>query len=89
MSWQPIASAPKDGSPMLMYCPELNRRVDPPELAANTIIGFWLDASWRSIECEDFGCMGSSQTGWMSSMEWIEINPTHWMPIPEPPKQGT
>lgn len=71
---------------MWMWCAEpIARHNQPPGLAEHTAIGFWLENSWRSIECEDQGTMGSSQTGWMSHFEWIVINPSHWMPM-EPPK---
>lgn len=90
-AWKPINSAPKDGSPILLWCPEkIDRREEVPGLSANTAIGFWLEGAWRSIEGEESGgSMGSSRTGWMSgSWEWIEVTPTHWMEMPDPPAQS-
>ncbi len=87
MDWNPIESAPKDGSPILLYCEDpVERHHQVEELADNLAIGFWLEGAWRSVDCEDNGSMGSSATGWMEDWRWVKVNPTHWMPIPEAPK---
>ncbi len=56
--WQPIETAPKDGTHILVYRPEYS----------NDVIGidFWRRKCW-----------------WLSSSD---SQPTHWMPLPEPPK---
>lgn len=85
--WRPIKTAPKDGSPMLMWlATPISRNRSVEGITANTAIGFWLEGGWKSIECEDCGAMGSTLTGWMNDWQWIDINPTHWMPLPESPK---
>ncbi len=90
--WRLIKTGPRDGSPMLMWAPDYRSTRQMPYdhgslgLAEHTAIGFWLKGRWVTIECEDQGSMGSTQTGWMESFEWVDINPTHWMPLPEPPK---
>lgn len=89
MKWQPISTAPKDGSPILLYCKEaIEREEEVPGLTKNTAIGFWLEGKWCSIEGgNEGGSMGSSQTGWMSGCwEWTILNPSHWMPMPEAPE---
>lgn len=83
--WQPIATAPKDGTPVLLWSPTpIDRMVTCPGLSANTAIGFWLENSWRSVDCEDTGSMGSSATGWMEDWEWIKIEPTYWQSMEAP-----
>ena len=87
MKWQPIETAPKDGSIMLLYlkrAPSERHYVVPDEVAHYTI-GFWEHAAWRSIEVEDCGGMGGELTGWMPDWVCIDVEPTHWMPLPEPP----
>lgn len=67
MGWQPIETAPKDGSGFIGWWPE----------SKNMPYGFtwWL-------------------TGWPWADQWYRTDhrqyavgqPTHWMPLPEPPK---
>lgn len=68
--WQPIETAPKDGSRVLAYQPD----------------GRW--QSKRTCRGETIELVYWHQPGnpdsagfWMPS-----IRPTHWMPLPEPPK---
>lgn len=61
--WQPIETAPKDGSLILIYAKR------------GQAIGFW-DDCWK-IDLEFVEWEGAA---------WGTIyNPTHWMPLPEPP----
>lgn len=64
--WQPIETAPKDGTPILVACPyssgvavENVRWIDRPRARG-----------WR------FHNYGPA----------LGVQPTHWMPLPEPPK---
>lgn len=61
--WQPIATAPKDFTPILTAGAE----------------GWIQIARWH---CDD-GNPG--EEGWWSEGEAV-LEPTHWMPLPEPPK---
>jgi len=88
MTWQPIETAPKDGTPILIYhklfweeWPEdikdahkgLTHGEDCEERVSNQSI-----ASWES-HC----------AGWlMCNIEIYELagEPTHWMPLPAPPE---
>jgi hypothetical protein len=63
-SWQPIETAPKDGSPILAYQPD----------------GGCVVISW--VEYFDGG--GVWTVDWVDGAE--PPTPTHWMPLPEPPK---
>jgi hypothetical protein len=71
MNWQPIETAPKDGTLVLLYFPGGCFSND-----GNVCVGFWsTDGSddWFSRECDS------------NSMTELGDFPTHWMPIPEPP----
>ena len=59
MAWQPIDSAPRDGSAVGLYYPQAysSRKI---------FIGWYEDRGWRD--------------------EYAPIYPTHWQPLPEPPK---
>lgn len=63
--WQPIETAPRDGTEILCCeCVEI-------------FIGFWsgnnVDGYWDSYE---------------EGAHYIDsYSPTHWMPLPEPPKE--
>jgi hypothetical protein len=59
--WQPIETAPKDGSNFLQYSPRRGVTMN----------------HWHAFKTEEGGCLNH-----------IVFNdmPTHWMPLPEPPK---
>lgn len=67
--WQPIDSAPKDGMPILVSA------------AGEICVAAWTEGfkeggwvGWvmghGAVACED---------------DWYRVEPTHWMPLPEPP----
>ena len=63
IQWQPIETAPKDGTDILCY-----ERGHPkiPEDNGFMAVAHWSNGTWS----EDV-------SGW--------VEPTHWMPLPEPP----
>ena len=78
--WQPIETAPRDGSLIWLGSPEAMR------------LGFWtqgkefeshgtIDGGWRDMSAAE-----SSITGETSLRTGLHFAPTHWMPTPEPPK---
>lgn len=84
--WQPIKTAPKDGTAALFWLSKpLDRRYVTEGKCPNITIGFWDRGSWASVETEDCGSMGGEYTGWMSDYVCLEITPSHWMPLPQPP----
>lgn len=87
-AWQSINTAPKDGTPILLW---LRRPVDRHYVASDkcplTAIGFWDQHEWVSVETEDCGSMGGEYTGWMTDYQCLSVDPSHWMPIPAPPKE--
>ncbi|WP_103171560.1 DUF551 domain-containing protein [Paracoccus sp. SY] len=63
MTWQPIDTAPKDGTPVLCFTPD-----------------------------DHFSPVTGMDVLWFDGGHWLyngdpwPWNPTHWMPLPEPPK---
>lgn len=64
MDWQPIETAPKDGTVVMLYWPTISINAYPA-------VGFNHD--------DDYGW------AWSQWMDYGEIFPTHWMPLPAPP----
>jgi|DEB0MinimDraft_3_1074331.scaffolds.fasta_scaffold139672_2 hypothetical protein len=75
MEWQPIETAPKDGTRVLAYWPDVY------EINAATQVESWYGpwAPWGSKEM---------LLTWQSAFEWADgdNSPTHWMPLPNPPQ---
>lgn len=94
--WQSIEGAPTDGRIVLLYCKEpVDRLWASPAVAGNYAIGFCGDNgsvvthsdAWNTIESREEICgYGSELTGPMSECATIPCIPTHWMPLPAPPK---
>ncbi len=68
--WQPIETAPKDGSDLLIS--------DGKTVSQ----GGWISQIDQGADYEGQSCAPSA--GWWSVN--CDTNPTHWMPMPEPPK---
>ena len=79
MEWQPIETAPLDGTALLLFIPGQNDWSRPhgiPDMA----VGLWAGRSWISDITE--------MEGYESTGTYIihpALAPTHWMPLPEPP----
>ena len=68
--WKTIDSAPKDGTSILLWCPYADK-------SGTIVVGeFWVRA-WASSDWKiDY-----------STMVILDApDPTHWMPLPEPPE---
>lgn len=78
--WRPIATAPLDGTSILVhnnYAPGLPGGVMEQCHAGNTAVAAWWGDSGESGE-------------WICYMSLprdpeLHFEPTHWMPLPEPP----
>lgn len=67
MEWQPIETAPKDGTHILGYADTVE------EMAVINCLPTWHDDEWSlSVSCKP------------ASDNYFR--PTHWMPLPKPPK---
>jgi len=75
--WQPIETAPRDGTPILVFGGEFTPSVDPPRPVESAV------KCERSIEdgvLRYFVC----DTDYYSAEV---VGPTHWQPLPQPPKE--
>lgn len=77
MKWMPIETAPTDGTPVLIYRPDSDRR--------KVLEAFWAieyegapDGYWMT----PFGPLGRGYIVLPQSV-------THWMPLPPPPETTT
>lgn len=64
MTWQPIESAPRDGTALLVFS-------DSRAFEAH-----WVDEP-----------RNSNGGFWFSIPAWKSVSPTHWTPLPQPPKE--
>lgn len=74
--WQPIETAPRDGSQILVYRPQAHLTNDPQVKVC------------RSVQ-HDKGCWEKTVPPGMDSTNFTDgyCKPTHWMPLPQPPKE--
>lgn len=72
--WMPIESAPRDGTKILAHCQP--RHIDSGNPMGWDYVGvIW----WRKDKFQD------SIWPWRHSLNDSAAEPTHWMPLPEPP----
>lgn len=71
--WRPIETAPKDGTSILLYYPD-----------SGVIEGMWFEryengngGQWSVVSIDQHGCGCCADDS---------DQPTHWMPLPAPPK---
>ena len=71
MTWQPMATAPKDGTHILVWFPQS---------------GVWEVFMHRfdQDDTEGWWCVSDNKNEPMPLRGWV-IQPTHWMPLPAPP----
>lgn len=95
MTWQPIETAPKDG-PILVYCPEgveIPERTYcwPKDMTMHVLIAHWHapdrrthdEAGWYAPFTEFDGGVYDDPS---CEFESVRLDPTHWMPLPDPPE---
>lgn len=90
--WRPIATAPRDGTPVLLY-------LDPP-VDTSAIIGDfgtaeicvvvgWPTTSYDNPRKMVWGCgfceEGAADSYGVSSALEYAVTASHWMPLPAPP----
>lgn len=75
--WRTIDSAPRDGSEILLYIPRNSQY--RPEMV---VVGRWNDRDIKPYftnDCERLYGVRNTR----------KHQPTHWMPLPEPPTDAT
>lgn len=93
--WQPIETAPKDGSAVLLLSIPYEMDTGPNgihQVPAKVAIGYWWPdgTSWVDelgrADCDHAYTL--AKTGvWASGGGWFQPNEvSHWMPLPQPPK---
>lgn len=73
--WMPIETAPRDGTPILVYEPS---NVPGPDNFSLVTWFTWNDGTggkWQLAECGSYAADGDT----------MNDDPTHWMPLPPPP----
>ena len=69
--WQPIETAPKDGTQLLLFC-------------GDEWYGIIVGHYGELITCDYLTGDEETETCWQSGLE--KYCPTHWMPLPKSPK---
>ena len=77
MNWQPIETAPKDEHNLLGNCREVFLG------AWHSSTDYYLKSGWYPVEEEYKFDNARDYCGIHAVME---IHPTHWMPLPDPPQ---
>jgi len=85
--WQPIATAPTDGKPFLAWDGSQRDSNHMPHYETGECVSF---DDPRFAICYFRTFYGETQLAW--GKPWGNRNaahptPTHWMPLPEPPKE--
>lgn len=84
--WRPIETAPLDGTAVLLYVPgqkSWHRLTGMPDM----MIGMWTNQNYTPAGW--FGDYGDVDQGYESTGAYFEherLDPTHWMPLPPPPR---
>ena len=71
MEWQPIETAPRDGTHIWVYMEECQ------------IEAWWDGEEWYCVRLALHGC---GYCSWRDHASSRDDAPTHWMPLPDPPQ---
>lgn len=83
--WQPIETAPKDGTEIIgCFCCDYGYQEKPTVYGPWTIA--WDGKKWRSSW--DGSEVIDSQCDFGTDYKSPDCEPTHWMPLPSPPREG-
>lgn len=86
MEWQAIETAPRNGTLILLFLSDPLNTNDLvgwcPSLEVSQVVGWWDDDQWESFIQDE----GAADTEGYASTFPYALKPSHWMPLPEPPK---
>jgi hypothetical protein len=75
--WQPIETAPKDGT-----------RIIAVVAGYHICVGVWVNKAWCYFDASDFFSEGMWERYQRERAEaGASWEPTHWMPLPAPPQK--
>ncbi len=74
--WQPIETAPKDGT-IVLFWPDFDAEDARPPHRRKDQKNRYIKMGWTS----------GNGDYWSPEMQLLN-EPTHWMPLPEPPQEG-
>lgn len=78
-SWQPIETAPRDGTPVLLYFPDYDQ---PIQVGYYAIIE--TTRNGRCVSSDEYWCgKWNDNTRFIRSVAFMEDVPTHWLPLPD------
>ena len=72
LQWQPIETAPKDGTEVLLFYPEYTQPVKT--------------GRWEHVRHFANGKLKWESRKWTSDFD--EVTPSYWMPLPPPPEDA-
>lgn len=77
MNWQPIETAPKDGTRIVVWDSTLNTFLDLVWVNTKRHLEFPVEAEWQYVD-----------NYWYSLTPEPKPKPTHWLPITPPTKES-
>ena len=77
IEWQPIETAPKDGTDILVYMPDVNLHGTPAFYQWCIVVAYWERHFDKWSTSHVSGC------DWDEDL--VSNYATHWMPLPKPP----